>query len=57
MTPGNPQRRLTLVEQIHEHLRARLAELEDQLTLGIAPSGVSAAAIRHVGSTTYTFLF
>jgi hypothetical protein len=36
---------------------ARLAELEDQLTLGIAPSGVSAAAIRHVGSTTYTFLF
>jgi len=39
MTPGNPQRRLTLVEQIHEHLRARLAELEDQRTLGIAPLG------------------
>jgi len=39
MTPGNPQRRLTLVEQIHEHLRARLAELEDQRTLGIAPPG------------------
>jgi hypothetical protein len=39
MTPGNPQRRLHLVEQIHEHLRARLAELEDQVTLGIAPPG------------------
>jgi hypothetical protein len=39
MPPGNPQRRLTLVEQIHEHLRARLAELEDQRTLGIAPPG------------------
>jgi hypothetical protein len=36
MTPGNPQRRLHLVELIHEHLRARLAELEDQVTLGIA---------------------
>ena len=39
MTPGNPQRRLHLLEQIHEHLRARLAELEDQVTLGIAPPG------------------
>ena len=39
MTSGNPQRRLTLVEQIHEHLHARLAELEDQRTLGIAPPG------------------
>ena len=35
MTAKQP--RLTLVEQIHEHLRARLAELEDQRALGIAP--------------------
>jgi hypothetical protein len=28
-----------LTELIHEHLRARLAELEDQVTLGIAPPG------------------
>jgi len=35
MTPGNPQRRLTLVEQIHEHLRARLAELEYEIALAI----------------------
>jgi hypothetical protein len=39
MTPGNSQPRMTLVEEIHAHLRARLAELEDQRALGIAPPG------------------
>ena len=39
MTPSNSQPRMTLVEEIHAHLRARLAELEDQRTLGIAPLG------------------
>ena len=39
MIPSNSPPRMTLVEEIHAHLRARLAELEDQRALGIAPPG------------------